>query len=85
LVPVWTLARVIGKTPNREWLLYAHAPLGEKGNVAVTIPDYRTVVLPKIAVGGSFYHVQELNGSISSVGDGRIPSLNIKSIEIVPD
>lgn len=78
LVPVWALARVIGKNPNREWLIYAHAPLGEKNDIAVTIPEYKTVVLKKITVSGSFYHIQESSGSINSVGYEQASPTNLK-------
>lgn len=73
--PVWALARVIGEKPTREWLVYAHAPMGAKTNVQVTIPDYKTIDLPSISVGGSFYHVIEASGSISEVGDNSTPAI----------
>jgi hypothetical protein len=64
---VWTLARVIGSAPRREWLVYAHAPAGRKTNVSVTIPGYRRVVLPEVAIAGSFYRVQERTGAVEPV------------------
>jgi hypothetical protein len=68
-IPVYTLARVLGEAPNREWLLYAHAPVGEdRRNVEVTIPGYRTVTVD-VRVGGSFYHLKEADGSVVPVGD----------------
>ena len=57
--PVWTMARVIGDAPDREWLVYAFAPLGEKKNVSVKIPEYGIIKLDTISVGGSFYLVVE--------------------------
>jgi hypothetical protein len=66
--PVWTLARVVGTKPNREWLVYAHAPLGDQGGVRVTIPDYQDIVLSRVAVGGTFYHVKEFGRTVTEVG-----------------
>jgi hypothetical protein len=60
--PVWALAYVIGTTPNREWLVYAHST-GIEGatleNVEVTIPGYQTITLPTVPVQGAFYYVVE--------------------------
>ena len=58
-VPVWTLARVVGKQPDREWLLYVFAPLGEKKNVQVKIPGCGTVRVDA-PVRGAFYYIQEV-------------------------
>lgn len=41
-VPVFALAYVLGTTPNRSWLLYAHAPL-ESQDCTITIPGYDDV------------------------------------------
>ena len=68
-LPVYTLARVIGESPRREWLLYAHAPIGkDQKNVEVTIPGYKPVTLD-VRVAGSFYHLRESDGSVTAVGD----------------
>ena len=37
-LPVFALALVLGERPEREWLVYAHAPLGMKRGVEVTLP-----------------------------------------------
>ena len=65
--PVFTLGRVIGKKPNRQWLLYAHAPRGDKKDVAVDIPGFRKVVV-NISLSGSFHHILEKDGSVRQVG-----------------
>jgi len=67
--PVWTLAYVIGTSPNREWLVYAHASgINADGtgrasapftDVEVTIPDYQTITLPTVPISGAFYYVVE--------------------------
>ncbi len=67
-MPVFTLARVIGTKPKRAWLLYAHAPLGDREDVQVTIPDYQALTVD-VGLEGSFYHLQEADGSVARVGD----------------
>lgn len=66
-LPVFSLARVIGEKPEREWLLYAHAPLGDKEGVRITIPDYGKVTVD-VDLGGSFYLVSEKDESVRQVG-----------------
>ncbi len=80
--PVWTLARVLGEKPNREWLVYAHAPKGAKANVQVTIPDYKSIELPSISISGSFYHVIEATGAIKQVANGD--SISAPAIKLKP-
>ena len=67
--PVWTLARKLGVSPSREWLIYAVASKGEQKNVQVTIPDYKTVELPVVMIGGSFYHVIESSNRVNNLDD----------------
>ena len=57
-LPVFALALALGDAPRRRWLVYAHAPLGARQDVQVTIPDYRPVKV-NVAVGGSFHLVDE--------------------------
>lgn len=64
---IFSLARVIGTTPTREWLLYAHAPMGDRAKVEISIPDYRKVTVD-VAFGGSFYLIKEVDGSVARVG-----------------
>ncbi len=66
-LPVWSLARVVGDPPKREWLVYAHAPLGDKEAVEVTIPDYGPITVD-VSVGGTFFHVKESEESVTRVG-----------------
>lgn len=77
-MPVWTMARVLGVAPHREWLIYAHAPLGERTNVDITLPGYGRLSLPRVAVGGSFYHLTEASRRVSEVGVLPSPSKNIQ-------
>ena len=65
-IKVFALALVRGEKPARRWLVYAHAPVKERKGVKVTIPDYRDVVLD-VAVGGSFYRIDERTGDATPV------------------
>jgi hypothetical protein len=57
-LPVFALALVKGEAPERRWLLYAHAPSGDRQSVLITIPDYKQVQVD-VSVGGSFYLIDE--------------------------
>lgn len=57
-IPVFALALAIGEQPNRKFLLYAHAPQGNRQGVEIAIPRYRKVVVD-VAQGGSFYQIDE--------------------------
>ena len=41
-----------GKSPTRQWLVYAHSPLKDRKAVGVTIPDYKAVTID-VPVGAS--------------------------------
>jgi len=56
---VFALALVRGTKPDRQWLIYAHAPTGEKKGVRVTIPDFEKSVIIDVPVGGDFNVVSE--------------------------
>lgn len=57
-VAVFALALVQGQAPQRQWLVYAHAPLGERKGVEITVPDYGKITVD-ITQAGSFYLVDE--------------------------
>jgi uncharacterized repeat protein (TIGR02543 family) len=61
---VFALAYTKGITPNRSWLLYAHAPLGDLTTSTLVVPSYQTVTVPKVAKAGSFYLVSESTGEV---------------------
>ena len=65
-IPVFSLALVIGEEPEREWLIYAHAPLGMRENVRVTVPEYDAIEIDA-TVEGSFYVVNEKTSNIQKV------------------
>ena len=62
-IPVFSLALVLGEQPQREWLLYAFAPLNDINAVRVSLPGYG---IQEIAatVSGAFYHLKEQTGEI---------------------
>lgn len=65
-IPVFALALVKGQAPHRQWLIYGHSPTGQKKDVRLTIPGFRSVTAD-IAVRGSFYLVDEKNGRLQAV------------------
>ncbi|MBU6482746.1 MAG: hypothetical protein KGS09_19665 [Nitrospirae bacterium] len=80
-LPVMALARVIGQSNQREWLVYAHAPVGPRNQVQVEIPDYKKIVLD-VPVAGAFYYVRESDGIVNRIAGGpsslQPPTLLIK-------
>ncbi len=65
-LPVFALALVMGNAPNREWLIYAHSPLGPRQSVQITIPEYRPVTI-NVAMAGSFHRVGEKDQRVRPV------------------
>ena len=68
-VPVFSIANVMGEAGGREWLLYAHAPLGPHTGVKIEIPGYGNVTVD-VTPGGVFYLVKEQDRSVTRVTDG---------------
>jgi hypothetical protein len=58
-----SLAYVRRQEPNRQWLLYTYAPLGDVRDVEITVPGYGDVVVD-VALGGSFYLIDESTDGI---------------------
>jgi len=65
-IPVFCIALQLGKLPNREWLVYSFSPLGERNNVVVEIPDYKTVNINTYR-GGAFYHIIEADHLVNLI------------------
>jgi len=57
-ISVFSLALVLGSSPTREWLLYAHSPARSYSGVKVTIPGYGEVTID-VTQAGCFYDVVE--------------------------
>jgi hypothetical protein len=51
-LPVLALAIVRGEKPNRRWLVYAHAPLGNVAGVKLSVPDFGSVMMD-VSEGGT--------------------------------
>ncbi len=65
-IPVFSLALQLGESPNRSWLVYAHAPLKNYQNVQITIPDWKSIPLD-VSREGVFYEIQESDESIKEI------------------
>jgi hypothetical protein len=71
--PVWATAQKMGEGGARRWLIYAHAPLGDRQNVEIEIPGYRKVTLPVVSRGGNYHVVHEK--------DGRVAPVDVRGVE----
>jgi hypothetical protein len=69
-LPVFALALVLGQAPEREWLVYAHAPLGGKRDVEVTVPGFGPAKIDA-APAGVFYRVDEKTRKVDPVPQAR--------------
>ncbi|MHC1729243.1 MAG: hypothetical protein AB9866_25135 [Syntrophobacteraceae bacterium] len=67
---VFSLALVIGKAPEREWLVYAHSPLKKRAGVEITLPGYGPLQVD-VTPSGCFYHVIEKAGSVQRLSNFR--------------
>lgn len=67
-IPVFSLALVMGYSPDRQWLVYAHSPLAAREYVDIVIPEYGTIVVD-VSVSGSFYLVDESTNTVTPILD----------------
>lgn len=65
-LPVMALALVRGQAPNREWLVYAHAPTGLRREVRITVPDYGQIRVDA-STGGEFHLISERNRRVTRI------------------
>ncbi len=65
-LPVFSLALVRVEKGSRRWLLYAHSPLENRQNVAITLPDFGPVTVD-VPRAGAFYLIQEQNKQVTPV------------------
>lgn len=65
-VAVFSLARVRGKAPQRQWLVYAHSPLQKRDDVAITVPGFGTITVD-VGPGGAFFEMDETAKSVSRI------------------
>ena len=52
---VFALAYVLGEAPDREWLLFAYAPLAHQDNTTITLPGYGDVTVDVPRGAGDFW------------------------------
>jgi len=77
VLPVFSLALVKGQKPSREWLVYAHAPLGARRQVGVTVPEFGKATLDVVAQSGSFYLLSEKTKQLTTVLAGGPASARV--------
>ncbi len=77
-IPVFPLALVLGQEPQREWLVFAHAPRGARTDVNVKLPGFGDIKI-NASVTGSFYLVKEQGKSVECVIPGG-PSSAIPTV-----
>ncbi len=76
---VFALALKLGEAPERRWMVYAHAPLGAVRNAHVKLPDFGDLTLDTVTRSGSFYIVNERDGSVEQVLRGEPPRINLSA------
>jgi len=81
-VPIFALALVLGSAPDREWLVFAHAPRQARTGVTITLPDFGplTVDVPQ---SGSFFHVKENGKQVQALLKGGPASLRLEAPRFV--
>jgi len=62
-LPVRALALALGLLGQREWLVYAHAPTGDRNGVKISLPTERLPPLD-VPVAGRFWRVEERSGRV---------------------
>ncbi len=82
-IPVFALALVLGTAPEREWLVYAHAPRQARVGVGITVPGYGVITVD-VAQSGSFYHVTEKGKQVAAVVRGGPASFRLEAPRFVP-
>jgi hypothetical protein len=75
-IPVFALALVHGKAPDREWLVFANAPREARVGVEIAVPGYGAVTVD-VPQSGSFYHVSEGRKQVETVVRGGPASLRV--------
>lgn len=55
---VLSVAYVIGASPSRQWMVYAHSPRQARTGVGITVPGYGAITVD-VSVEGSFFLVDE--------------------------
>jgi uncharacterized protein (TIGR03437 family) len=72
--PVLSLALVLGESPARQWLVYAHAPVGERRDVIITLPDFGDIKVD-VSPAGSFFLVDEATREVRPISLPQRPGV----------
>src|SRR5262249_9465151 len=81
-IPVFALAMVLGSAPEREWLVYAHAPRQARVGVTITLPDFGPITVD-VSQAGSFFHVKEKGKQLQTVHKGGPASFRLEAQRFV--
>jgi hypothetical protein len=81
-IPVFALALALGSAPEREWLVYAHAPQRAHTGVAITLPDFGPLTVD-VSQSGSFFHVKEKGKEVRAVLKGGPASVRVEAPRFV--
>jgi hypothetical protein len=65
-LPVFSLALVLGQAPEREWLVYAYAPVRTRKNVKVILPGYGPIQVDA-SQAGTYYLVVEKTRKVNLI------------------
>jgi hypothetical protein len=82
-IPVFALAYVLGKAPEREWLIYAHSPRLARTNITITVPEYGAIKMD-VPQSGSFFHVTEREQKVRAVVKGGPASFRVEAPQFAP-
>lgn len=58
-IPVFSMALVQGDAGRRRWLVYAHAPLGDRRDVRITLSDFGEITVDVLRAGSLFIVEEE--------------------------
>jgi hypothetical protein len=81
-IPVFALALVMGKAPEREWLIYAHSPRYARTHVAITLPGFGPITVD-VPQSGSFFRLTEKDKKLQTVIQGGPASFRIEAPRFV--
>jgi hypothetical protein len=76
-ISFFALAYVMGEKPNREWLVYAHAPRYARTDVNITVPAHGDITVD-VPQSGTFFHVTEKDKKVIAVDEGGPPSFRLQ-------
>ena len=77
-IPVFSLAYVLGKAPEREWLVFAHSPRHARLGVVITVPSFGPITVD-VPQAGSFFHVKENGKTVNAIVKGGPASFQVNA------